>query len=98
MAEQRSKPEKSFRSGAISVAVWKNTVKAQNSRTSLFRTVSFERRYKNADGQWQSTSQLRRDDIPRLVYLLNKAYEHIITSRHDQTADSNESTHSSVEG
>ena len=95
MAEQRSKPEKSFRSGAISVAVWKNTVKAQNSRTSLFRTVSFERRYKNADGQWQSTSQLRRDDIPRLVYLLNKAYEHIITSRHDQA---DESTHSSVEG
>ena len=71
MEEQPKKqPEKKFRAGAISVSVWKN--KAVSKRTGEeveFRTISLQRGYKDKNNQWQNTSSMRINDLPRAVML-----------------------------
>ena len=72
----RNQPEKKIRSGAISATIWNNEQESQTGPVK-YRTVSFERSYKDKNGQWQSTNKLRAGDIPRAVLVLNKAYEYI---------------------
>lgn len=69
-------PEKKIRSSSISATIWENE---QTTPTGLvkYKTVSFERTYKDKDGKWQSTGKLRSMDIPRAVLVLNKAYEYL---------------------
>ena len=71
-----NQPEKKIRSGAISATVWNNEQDTPNGKVA-YKTVSFERSYKDKNGQWQSTNKLRGNDIPRAVLVLNKAYEHL---------------------
>lgn len=71
-----NQPEKKIRSGAISATVWNNEQDTPNGKVA-YKTVSFERSYKDKNGQWQTTNKLRGNDIPRAVLVLNKAYEHI---------------------
>lgn len=69
-------PEHKIRSGAISVAIWANEQDSPNGKI-VYKTVSFERTYKDKDGKWQSTNKLRAADLPRAVLVLNKAYEYL---------------------
>ncbi len=73
-----NQPEKKFRAGAISATVWENTGQRKDGTTASFNTISFERGYKNKEGNWKSTNSLRISDIPRAVVVLNKAYEYLI--------------------
>ena len=77
-SSQGQHPVKSFRSGAINVSIWENeTINAEGMPTS-YKTVSFERRYKDKNGEWKSTSSLRANDLPRAVLILQKAYEYMV--------------------
>lgn len=76
--ERTNMPLKSFRSGAIQVAIWENTAQGPDGQAQKFRTVSFDRRYKDKDGNWQSTNQLRINDLPKAALILNKAYEYLV--------------------
>ncbi len=69
-------PERKIRSGAISATVWKNEQDTPNGPVA-YRTVSFERSYKDKEGRWQSTNKLRSGDIPRALLVLNEAYKHL---------------------
>ena len=69
-------PEKKIRSGAISATIWQNEQDTPTGRV-VYRTVSFERSYKDKDGKWQATNKLRSSDLPRAVLVLNKAYEYL---------------------
>ena len=71
-----NRPEKKFRSGPISVAVWKNEAVSGDEKT-VFRTATFERTYMDSEKEFQTTKQLRRDDIPRLQRALDKEYDFI---------------------
>jgi len=75
-APSANQPEKKIRSGAISATVWNNEQDTPSGKVA-YKTVSFERSYKDKNGQWQTTNKLRSGDIPRAVLVLNKAYEHI---------------------
>jgi hypothetical protein len=75
-APSPNQPEKKIRSGAISATIWNNEQDTPNGKVA-YKTVSFERTYKDKNGQWQVTNKLRGADIPRAVLVLNKAYEHI---------------------
>ena len=68
---------KSFRSGAIQVAIWENQAKNPDGTTRPFHTVSFDRRYKDQSGEWKSTNQLRVNDLPKATLILQKAYEYL---------------------
>ncbi len=71
-----NKPEKIFRAGAITAAVWRNEVEKDGDKVS-YPTVTFERRYTDKDGNWQTTNSLRLTDLPKAKLVLSKAYEYL---------------------
>ena len=73
-------PEKKFRAGAISATVWLNQGQRPNGEVSEFRTITLDRRYMDKEGQWQSTTSLRVNDIPKARAVFQKAYEYIVLS------------------
>jgi hypothetical protein len=74
----RNQPEKKFRAGAISATVWQNAGQRKDGTVTSFNTISFERGYKDKEGNWKSTSSLRIADIPKAVVVLSKAYEYLV--------------------
>ena|GEM_PF-1583265 len=70
---EKNMPEKKFRAGAISATVWKNQSKEGNE----FSSVSFEKGYKDAAGEWKSTSHLNVNDLPKALVVIGKAFEHL---------------------
>jgi len=80
--EQHSRmPVKSFKSGALQVAIWENEKQMPDGQIQRFQTVSFDRRYRDPkSGEWKSTSQLRVNDLPKATLVLQKAYEYLVLS------------------
>jgi len=71
-------PEKKFSTGALSATVWQNSGKSKTGEEVSFRTVTFQRRYQDKEGNWQSTNNLRLNDLPRASLVLQKAYEYLV--------------------
>ncbi|MBI2134965.1 hypothetical protein HYU09_03165 [Candidatus Woesearchaeota archaeon] len=71
-------PEKKFSTGALTATVWENQGKGQSGEDVSYRTVSFQRRYKDKKGDWQSTNTLRLNDLPKASLVLQKAYEYLV--------------------
>jgi hypothetical protein len=76
--QSSSAPLRSFRSGAIQVAIWENTNVGPNGQPMKFQTVTFERRYRDKEGKWQKTNSLRVNDLPKAALILQKAYEYLV--------------------
>ena len=71
-------PEKKFSTGGLNATVWQNQGKNKEGLDVSFRTVTFQRRYKDKNGEWQSTSTLRVNDLPKASLILEKAYEYLV--------------------
>ena len=72
-------PEKKFSTGAICATIWKNN--GTNRKTGEpveYRTIQLDRRYKDKEGNWQSTDSLRLNDLPKASLVLQKAYEYLV--------------------
>ena len=54
-----NKPVAEVRVGAVKAAIWPNTTESGAVR----HNVTFSRIYKDADGNWKSTSSFGRDDL-----------------------------------
>ena len=76
-------PETKFRSGAIQATIWSNEA-IRDGKKVEYKTVSFERSYKDKNDQWQSTNSLRTADIPKAILVLTKAYEHLALNADDE--------------
>jgi len=74
-----NKPVKQFRAGGVSAAVWSNPSVGEDGVERQFMTVTLDRRYKDKDGNWQSSDSLRANDIPKAVLVLKKAYDYVVT-------------------
>lgn len=72
----KNMPEKKFRAGAIAATVWSNDTIRDGKQVS-YKTVGFERSYKDKSDKWQTTNSLRVTDIPKAILVLNKAYEYL---------------------
>jgi hypothetical protein len=72
----KNMPEKKFRAGPVAATVWSNDV-VRDGKTLSYKTISFERSYKDKKGEWQSTNSLRVGDVPRAMLVLGKAYEYL---------------------
>lgn len=70
-------PEKKFKIGAISATIWANEVTTKDGKKAVYKTISFERRYKDKNDEWQKTTSLRVNDLPKANLVLSKAYEYI---------------------
>ena len=75
---EKQLPEVKFRAGAISATVWKNAGVKQTGEATEYRSVTFQRSYKDKTGAWKTTSSLRLNDLPRATVVLNKAYEYLV--------------------
>ena len=71
-------PEKKFSTGVLSATVWENHGKNKAGEEVSFKTVTFQRRYQNKEGNWQTTNNLRLNDLPKASLVLQKAYEYLV--------------------
>jgi len=71
-------PEKKFSTGSLTATIWENQGKSKEGDEVSFKTVSFQRRYKDKNGEWQSTNTLRVNDLPKASLVLEKAYEYLV--------------------
>ena len=74
-----SQPEITFRHGSCSASVFENEYE-RNGETFTVRRVAFQRRYRDKDGQWNTTSSLKVNDIPKAILVLEKAFEFLTCS------------------
>lgn len=73
--EKNNKPEKHFKFGGIRVSVWCDVRKGPTGQAFESRSVSIDRAYKDASGEWQHTQSLKENDIPKAIAALQSAYE-----------------------
>jgi len=87
MEKEKNTPIKKFKAGAISATIWENQSKNNKGETISYNSISFDRNYKDANGEWQTTNSLRVSDLPRAVLVLNKAYEFLALNRPEAEAE-----------
>ncbi len=71
-----SRPVKKFKAGAISCSVWRNEV-AKGDRAFDVFSVQIDRRYRDQNDQWKSTTSFKLNDLPRVSMLAGKAFEYL---------------------
>jgi len=78
------RPVAKFTAGQVSAAIWENEVTTKaGKKVTMLKKATVERRYKDRDGQWKSSSSFARNEIPLAIYCLNRSFEHIIESQKD---------------
>jgi hypothetical protein len=73
-----NKPEKKFSTGLVEATVWKNIKHLEEGKDKEFRTITFNKSYKNSENEWKTTNSLNTPDIPKAIVVLSKAYEYLI--------------------
>jgi len=81
-----SDPEITFRHGACSASIFVNEI-SRGEDCFKTRTVAFQRRYRDRHGNWQSTTNLTINDIPKAILVLNKSYEYLTSNAHSDRED-----------
>jgi len=77
MAEQNM-PLYKTSAGLVSTAVWENKVPSKNGGEVEILKATVQKRYKDKNGNWQSSNSFSRNDIPLAIYCLGKAFQAII--------------------
>lgn len=80
-----NKPIQTYRSGNISGAIWLN-VKEHNGTTTEFKTASIRRSWHDPEKDiWRDESMnLRRQDIPKVMIILQKIQEELYLAQGDE--------------
>jgi hypothetical protein len=89
MAGQR--PVAKFRAGQVSAAIWENEITVNGKKMTMLK-ATVERRFKDKDGQWKSSNSFSRNEIPFVIYCLQKSLDHIIGSQQDEEGSVEEET------
>jgi hypothetical protein len=76
MADSKRQPEARFQAGGVSASVFLNESKRSDGTTFLTRRTIVQRTYVDGGGQYQSTSSLDVNDLPRAIFVLMQAYAH----------------------
>ncbi len=80
-----NKPLRKFRAGALSATIWEN-IGQKEGQSVVYNTVSFERSFKDKEGNWQTTNSLRASDLPKASMVLQKAYEYLVCKEINEAA------------
>jgi hypothetical protein len=76
-----SKPIKTFRLGSVQGAVFAN-----DNDQGTFHTVTLQRRYKDENGEWKSSSSFTHLQLPYLIAVAQEAV-HFLASQSDRGED-----------
>jgi hypothetical protein len=82
---EKQKPEKDFKVGAVRATIWKRTHDTRDGRKFVACRVVLDRIYKDTQGTWQKTNSYDLNDIPKAVMALERAYAHL-TAQDDRGA------------
>jgi hypothetical protein len=75
-----AKPEKVFKIGAVRASVFRNIIMKEGQAIQLPK-VAIEVRYKDKNGNWQGTSSLSINDLPKAILALQNAYEYLMKNK-----------------
>ena len=81
-------PVAKFRAGQVSSALWENQIQVKGAAVTILK-ATVQRRYKDRDGNWQSSSSFSRNEIPLAIHCLQKAFEKIIEIQSENAGNSN---------
>jgi hypothetical protein len=81
-------PVAKFKAGQVSSALWENQIQVKGAAVTILK-ATVQRRYKDRDGNWQSSGSLGRNEIPLAIYCLQKAFEKIIEIQSEDSGNSN---------
>lgn len=77
-------PIKKWRSGNISGAIWFNE-REVNGEKRGFKTATLKRSWKQEGDVWRDEKiNIRRQDIPKLLIILNKIQEELYLSKEEE--------------
>lgn len=71
-----AQPERRFKCGACEAAIFENEIR-RNGKTIKLKKAAIQKRYKDSEGEWKSTYSLDKNDIPKMILALSKAYEYL---------------------
>ena len=72
-------PEKVLKAGSCFASVFVNEI-VKDGTVRQMRTVAFAKRSLDKDGNWQSTTSLSVNDLPKAVLVLQKAFEYLTSA------------------
>lgn len=85
-------PISKFKAGLVQAAVWENDV-PMNGKTATMLKATVQRRFKNKEGNWQSSGSFGRNEIPLAIYCLQKCFESMLG---ENDGDSNNSVEEEI--
>ena len=81
-------PVAKFRAGQVSSAVWRNQIQVKGKAITVLK-ATVQRRYKDKEGNWQSSGSFSRNEIPLAIHCLQQAFEKIIETQHEDSSNGN---------
>lgn len=81
---ETNKPEKHFKFGGVRATVWCDVRKGTGSKSFKSWSVTLDRAYRDADGEWKNTHSLKEGDILKAQTALQKAFEYITQKSADE--------------
>ena len=66
-----------FKAGQVVSALWENEANVKGKAVTILK-ATVQRRYKDKEGNWQSSNSLNRNEILLAIYCLQKAFEKIV--------------------
>ena len=80
MPNKSNRPVKRYKAKGVVASVFQRTGKT-NGQETTYETVSVQRPYKDAQGEWKYTESLRMNDIPEAIAVLERVYADLIEIR-----------------
>lgn len=76
--EAKKQPETTLREGLLKATIWRN----ERERGAFFST-QYARSYKDEQGQWHDTNQMRESDHLPLRHLAGRAHDRVTTLKQE---------------
>ena len=77
------KPLAKIRAGSVFCALWENEIKVNGNPKTVLK-ASIQRRYKDSEGNWKSSTSFSRNEIPLAIFCLARAFDKIIQEETSQ--------------
>ena len=81
-AEKANPPAAKVRVGLITASIWE-----RQTENGVFYNVSFERRYRDGEGNWKSSHSYDTQDLLALAKAADLAHTKIVQSQQEPEAD-----------
>ena len=86
MDKQPTPPTKEFRVNTIKASIWANQTE-RSGNTAVRHSVRFQKRFRDANGNWRDTDYYFPEDLPSIELVAAKAFEFCVLEERDVEAE-----------